>query len=367
MVDSIAKIIQYGDQYPDLFVFSPFEEEEDWGDSADPQSIDFQQRDGEYFFDSSESRKGSKTLTKRFVLRSKKFFEKYQNQKEKYGRECNSEQGYLTLLKDAYYRGIRGANRGGKLKRLYVQMEDGSIRWTWAKPQETSYLRNGADPDSQGLPLNIDFICQEPYFYELEKGINFYYSDFDLSLLVFACDLIQATPDTLLQPDSKICKQNCNENGLIIRDESLLGFLGDEACNYPECGPDPCLAYLGDLYSLTADDTIEICVNGSAGTASPLISFRDNWLNPELTNSNGDHLIYNGTIGVGEYLEIYLYVSGSGDYYSYDTNIPGFDENDLVIDNFGRFELGLGVNSLQIEGVNGPALFTINILNKYHN
>lgn len=373
MVDSMAKIIQFGDEYPDVFVFSPFEEEDDWSDISVIESITFQQKDGVYFFDDSESRKGEKILTKRFKLHSDPFYQKYQTQKQKYKRECDSKQAYLTLLKDAFYRGLRGAARGGKLKRLYVQMEDGSIRWTWAKPQEASYIRTAAEQNGKGLAMVVDFLVPEPYFYEINDGVTFYHEEFDLSHLVLVCEPLEINPNYIIKRDTKICKQTCDEHGLIIRDESLLGYLGDVDCFYPGCSLDPCQSYLGTAYPLELSEgqqEVEICVDGSAGATSPYISFRNNWENPSVTNlANNQTIEYNGVIEEGEYLEIDLGSSDTGDIadYTINTNIDGFDANDITISNFGIFELTIGINTFRIEGITGDAIFTVNFLNKYHN
>lgn len=369
-MQTFAKVIQYGDEYPNLFVFSPFGEEEDWSDSVEIDSIVLSEVDGTYFFDDSETKKESKIITKRFILRSENLYNKYKTQKEKYNRQCNSKQAYLTLLKDAFYRGLRGDERGGILRRLYVQMEDGSLRWTYARPQDIAYIKNTADQNDNGLAMTVDFLCPEPYFYELDEGVNFYYNDFDLSFLVFPCDNLPTMVGSLLTQQTKICDQTCEENGLIIRDESQIGYIGELDCFYPECVLDPCQAYLGDIYNLTEDEIIEVCIEGSAGALSPYISFRNEWDTPMATNdANGNYIKYNGVITTGQFIEIDLSSSETGDLedYTINTNIPGFNINDLEINNFGIFDFEIGINSLNLTGVDGVATFTINWLNKYHN
>lgn len=377
---TFAKVIQFGDQYPHMFTFLPFENEEDWSDDHTPNTSRFPDLDGAYDFNDGQSPKDTKTITKRFTLFSKCYMDYYTSRDKVCGvnKAKNNESGYLRWLRDWMYRGLKGDKTFGGAKRLYVQMEDGSIRWTWAKATSLPYQKSFADA-KLWTPFVVDFEILDPYFYEVNNGATFVVKDLPIDAVVCPCNDIdfgdQSLENLLFQEDLHFldCDDITIESGLpiIIRDESLRGYVGD-ICSYAApCGSSPCFqSVYGEGYDTDGDTTVEACVLGSAGAKSPKITFFENFTNPTLTNNNnGNVLTYSGTINTGEYLSIDLGSTSNGEItdLDIDTNIAGFDRNDITINNDGFFILEEGINELVITGGSTNAYIGLLITNLYHN
>ena len=242
-------------------------------------------------------------------------------------------------------------------------MEDGTIRYTYAEVITIPYARSFSDP-SKWIPFTIDFIIHDPYWYEVNDGYTFLYQDIPLLDIICGCASMSEAQainyTSIIGYDHTQCIQNCSYDGVIIRNTDIA--IPSEAEEWAE---------LGASHTANGETTIQTCVEGSAGATRPKISFRNAFTNPKLTNLENDcEISYNGGIANGEYLEIDLNSSLSGeiDDLTINTNIGGFDRNDLTINNNGFFDLEKAINNLKVEG--GTAVnstFTIKFKNKYHN
>lgn len=357
----LRKLLQFGDSPDGAFLFTPFQEEEEYPDEVVPNMLGYNGNDGSFrYMGFNQSRKPEKRITKRFNLYSAELLDALSsNPKEATGK-----------LLDYMYRTLRGG-----VKKLYVLMEDGTVRWTWAEAITVPYNAVFSSSD-KWHPVVVDFLMQDPHFYTIADNATFYFELPSWQQLVDACATFDfESPSYLLQKDTTLFPvPECTHTGIIIRDDSLAGFVGvGGECSIAECSVDPCIGHVGDLYSLEGDGTIDICVEGSAGAGIVSISFMEGWANPTIMNTaNGNTLEYQGNLGAGEYLTIDLSSALTGDIedYTIDTNIPGFDINDIVVNNNGHFDLEIGTNTLTITGVTPVAdfsLFGINWANKYHN
>lgn len=377
MSHDFAKVIQFGDELPNLFTFLPFDHEDDWSDEHEVSPYIFPNIDGGYDFNDGQSRKDIKNITKRFTLYSKCFKAFYEANSDFCGSKkiSNDKSGYIRWLRDWMYRGLKGDKANNGYKRLYVQMEDGSIRWTWAKAISIPYTKSFQDA-GEWVPFTVDFLCPDPYFYEVKDGVTFFVDNLPIDLVVCPCDVdISRLSFSNLQVQKavqfKLCQERTTEDGLpiIIKEPDLAGFIGEEnICSYPECSTDPCsLIAFGDFYS---NSNIQICVNGSAGATAPKITFFGDFINPIVTNNDNTNTIeYNGTITGNEYLSIDLEFNNNGEITldMVDTNIFNFDIDDIVIGNDGFFLLENGVNNISISGGGNNWSFAVKYINKYHN
>ena len=360
---SVRKIFQFGDQLKDLFLFTPFEEEDDWDDSVEPALYTAPDLDGAYRgMGYDQSRKPIKVVTKRFSLYSKKLIREMGINSQgvcKSTAVCrNSKTAFMKELIDYMYRGLRGGR-----KRLYAIMEDGSIRYTFAEANTIPYTRVFAE-SNKWIPFSVDFIIQDPYWYEINDGQTFFFRDIPINDLICGCANMKEAQEightATIGYDFKDCINSCDYEGVILRDETI-----------ELDAPTTLWAELGESYSTNGSTDIDVCINGSAGATCPKISFRENFTNPKVENlENGCTISYNGTIGVGEYIEINVGSVENGELedMTIESNISGFDRNDITINNDGFFNLEKGTNTLQITGgtsVNSE--FTIKFKNKYHN
>lgn len=371
---NFRKIIQFGDVFDDgIFIFTPFEEEDDMGDTVEPGLIPLPQADGSYRsrgFD--QSRKPQKTVTKRFIFHDKKLSEFVErNNTSILGKPIAkaNKSAYMSDFVDYLYRTLRGG-----VKRLYVLTEDGSIRWTWAEAISIPYQASFGDPKTWRA-FSVDFILHDPYWYDVIDNFTFLYSPavVPFQALVNPCaDLNSLTPTMSIVKESKLLFDQCEYNGVIVKNSNFAGYIGEEnICNYPECGVDPCFGPIGPGIITDGTTTIDICVTGSAGAGRPTITFRSEFTNPKVTNTRNDcYVEYTGAIAEGEYLTIYLDSTDNGEVadMEIDTNITGFDYTDITINNDGFFDLEKGVNQLIVEGgTDVNSQFHINYSNKYHN
>lgn len=365
-----ARIIQYGDVYPNIFVFPQFDVTEDWSDEQPEGLITIPQYDGAYSPDYGYLGKAPKVLTKRFTLSSSELERDFLANASAHDLDgfCKFESTYKKFYKDYMYRVLRGNVVSGGHKRLYVQMEDGSIRWNLARSTLAPYENSGTGE----INMNITFVMPDPYFYEVDNNHTYYFEEYNILGLLKGCADLNATPENMVGPGDPLCygeNTECEKLPLIVRDPDYIG-LNVTGCVQESCIKDPCSYYLGEFYYPFASSDIEICVTGSAGATRPFVSFRGNWLNPSLNNLTTNCILsYSGTIGAGEYLEIDLNSSETGDVEDLDinTNIPGFDVNNLTV-NKRLWDLTTGVNELSVAGaLDSQSTFTIFYLNRYHN
>ena len=370
----MRKIIQFGDELKDLFIFTPFEEEEDWGDSVTPSVVPLTNGDGGYrVLGFDQAPKPPKTITKRFQLYSDElltYFIKSNRRGVCTDNNCDDlKQAYMTDLVDYLYRGLRGG-----VKKLYAVMEDGSIRYTLAEAISIPYQKSYGS-SMLWNPFFIDFLLHDPYWYEVNDGEVFLYKDIPFFDLVCSCTKIKEVrnimPSEMIGWNSETCLNGCNYQGVILRDADLKGYVGGGCIVEESCTCDPCYwADSGEGFVVNGTTTVEVCVNGSAGATSPTIGFRGLFTNPKLTNLKNDcEVAYNGNIGADEYLIINLNIlNGEVEDMTIDTNIVGFSVTDLSVNNDGFFNLEKGINNLKVEG--GTAInsvFSIKFKNKYHN
>lgn len=366
------KVIQFGDELGKLFPFPPFEEEDDWGDSVENQVLELQHVDGAFrAMGYSQSRKPSKVITKRFVVRGSSI-----PKIAGLTSGCRVPKSYnMRQLIDHVYRTLRGDKfpGSGGVKRLYAMMEDGTIRYTLAEAISIPYSTGFSEPNGWQA-FTVDFLMHDPYWYDVDDGFTFYKPLYELKDILSPCQVFPsgdfANP---IYKTTHLCRDDCGGIGLIARDPAYNGYVGiGNECSYPECAIDPCAYYLGDFYPLpSGDGTFSICVVGSAGARRPLVSLRNAFENPTITNlENGNMISYNGVIADGEYIEIDLGSALNGEVEDMDinTNIPGFSRDNLTINNEGFFDLLIGTNSILVMGATSTnAMFTLKLINKWHN
>lgn len=369
-----ARILQYGDQFPDIFVFPQYQVSEDWSDQQRSSLITLPQRDGGYDFNDGYSLKEPKVFTKRFNIFDACLVEEFLVNGEFYGlpAHCKSRSSYLRFFKDYMYRVLRGDRHTGGYKRLYLQMEDGSVRWTMCKATAIPY--NSFDFNQETLPVSIDFESPDGYLYEIDNPYTYYVENYSWMSLLLGRSTYAGDSNIRVSKDEPLCinEAPCNRPPLLSRSEDYgYSYIeGADGCAIDGCFRDLCTEGLGEYYSPFSDSEIDLFVEGSAGATSPYISFRGEWNNPQVENTkNGTVLSYNGTIGAGEYLEIDLNSSNTGDIQDFDINqnIAGFNVNDITITGF-NLDLSPGVNLLNVTGASAStSRFTINKINKYHN
>lgn len=367
------KIIQFGSNLTEgVMVFTPFEEEEDMQDMVEPNILPMNHIDGVFRargFD--QSRKLQKVISKRFVLYDKNLSDLV----ERTGSSiCNnaictaSKSTYMSDFIDWVYRGLRGG-----VKRLYMVTEDGSVRWTWAEAVSVPYTHSFGDAKTW-QPFAIEFMIHDPYWYEIGDDATFLYDSdtIPLASLVCACTSNTLDPTSHITKDYRHCAE-CDYVGVIIRDESLTGYIDPTLidCVADGCVADPFVYDLGTFYyPFVSGSSITVCVKGSAGATRPYVGFHGAWTTPTLTNTeNSNVLMYNGSMSTGDILEIDLNSSLSGDVQdlTINTNIVGFDLDDLTISS-DIFELIAGNNDLTVSGAgDANSLFTFNYSNRYHN
>jgi len=368
-----AKIIQFGDEYPDLFVFSPFRSEDNWTNDEPSRLFTFPQGDGGYDFNDAQNPLDIKVMTKRFVLGSNCVMHDYLSNSNFCGLDidCRNESGYLRLMKDYMYRTLRGTKASGGKKRLYVMMEDGTIRYTWARAVAIPY-ENFSDTDEKWIPFVVDFEVADSYLYSINDGVTFSVSEYDSGRLVCGLKELTVLPDLTIEPNTSICNpKSCEDPPMIVRDESLLGYVGD-VCGVAECSIDPCFeAQFGLWYQANGSIDVEVLVRGSAGSTRPQFGFWGAFNAPSATNDENSHFFqYNNSIAADEYLIIDLNSANTGEAadMTIDTNIGGFDVADININNNGLFELVYGYNTLAVTGGLGAAsIFATKQVDKYHN
>lgn len=360
------RIIQFGDQLKELFVFTPFEEEDDWSDSVEPSLLSLQFADGSFRMGGfDQSRKASKTVTKRFVLNDSKAREYFRIHNEV---EANA---YLKDLIDYLYATLRGG-----VKKLYAVMEDGSIRYAYAEAISIPYTRGFSGPKNW-VAFSVDFVIHEPYWYEVNDGATFFLSGIPLSNVASACsgltDLKTIEDYRYVEKIDRNFKlfNDCEYKGIIVNGVELLNYTFNSCILEDGCREDECFFYnLGTPYNANGLTEIEFCIDGSAGASFPKIGFLSSYTNPKVENlKNGDTLEYLGNISASERLVMDLSSSFTGEPQDFiiDTNIAGFDVNDIVLAN-GLFRLERGVNILQVTGGSASSsVFTFRYENKNHN
>jgi hypothetical protein len=361
------RIIQFGHQLNNLFVFTPFEEEDDWGDSVEPTLLALQFADGSYRalgFD--QSRKPQKVITKRFTLYSKDLIQELDKNNTKDICVPLDKSNYMTKFIDYMYRGLRGG-----VKRLYAVMEDGSIRYTWAEATTIPYQRSFTDPNKWAT-FSVDFILHDPYWYEIKDPNIYIYEDIRMPQLINPCfqlDDSQIKPTVLISINQNKCWDDCGYVGVILKNEAMTGYIGDECLKETGCLIDPCTEM---IYSRVSGNTfLEICVLGSAGADKIIATISGDFLNPSIQNTiNGHTIQYTGTLTSSQYITIDLGSSLAGDKDDYDieSNIPDFNLNNLNINNDDLWKLEIGVNPIKVTGgQSNNSLFGFRHLNKYHN
>lgn len=360
------KILQFGDQIGETFVFPPYEEEDDWGDEVNPVTLGIPFTDGAYRalgFD--QSKKGAKTLTKRFVLYSPEYAKAYQAQ-------CDLRYAYTTDLIDYMYRTLRGG-----VKRLYAVMEDGTLRWTYAEAVSIPYSASFSEPKGWHA-FTVDFLLHDPYWYEVNDGQTLYFDNLPITALVQHCpdlsigDILDTYEGSKVFGLHEFCViTQCKYNGAVLRDSRYVNFV-NETCNVSSCMVDPGFwSVYGDGYECYGTTEIELCVKGSAGATSPKISFRGEFNSPKILNDrNGDYVQYLGNLTANQFLTIDLASAINGDIedYDIDTNIPGFSRSKVSVSMDGYFKLLPGKNTLTVTGGQDPlSKLTMKYMNIYHN
>lgn len=347
------EIIQFGDRLNNLFVFPPFESEDDWGDTLSNTSQEMMFHDGAYVNNGyGQSRKESKVVTKRFTI---------------YNKELNEKEGksYLTKVIDSMYRGLSN----GK-KRLYARMEDGSIRYCVAERLSIPYASTYSD-SSLWASFSVDFKIYDPYWYSITDTDTVMFENVNVDVLYSPCqlkDIMNMGQTGIKKLRTDMVSTNCSGQSVIIKDSSLVGLhnCDSKGCSFNDC----VLNTYGSVFF--PPENAGVCVTGSAGADKPKIGWRGDWINPKLTNlTNNTSIQYNGILSGSDYLLIDQGSTITNDIadMTIDTNIVGLNINNIVITNpCGVFELDYGNNSVQASGwQNLNSFFSIKFKNKYHN
>lgn len=363
------KIIQFGDTFTDgIFVFTPFEEEEDYADEVSPSLLELSFNDGAFRargFD--QSRKPTKTITKRFILNDtvlKNLVIK--NKQSLLGTNITpTKQSYLSDFIDYLYRTLRGG-----VKRLYMMTEDGSLRWTYAEAVTIPFVKTFSDA-KPWQAFSIDFILHDPYWYEVGDGYTFLFTKDNLPFinLIDPCKPSDHMPDYMIERDGRLDTSFCTYNGAIVYNPDWAGYT--PFCLGGDCAVDPSTYHFGPMiYQVSGDTIFDVCVTGSAGSTRPQVFFQGEFVNPRVENTDsGYYLEYAGNLGSGDYLWIDTNstINGEIEDMNYLTNISGFDINSVTINNNGFFDMQAGTNNFMVQGGTSLAEFRLNFFNKYHN
>jgi len=346
-----ARIIQFGDEFKKgIFVFPPSMNEDVWNDSVNPSLLELQFKDGSFrALGFEQARKVTKQLTKRFILKESEFD--------------------MRKLRDYYYFGIRGG-----VKRLYVMLEDGSVRWTWAEAVDAPFNSSEYEGNNgKKLGFEVSFVCHEPYFYDAKpfgdtnlkayRGLPYKY-------LVEACSLTD-----ILQTGYSIAGDFCstcdcyNSDCLKMQtcDECLI-IVKENLTKY-DCSDNACVDNLYTAYNLNlpkVTGTQPFCVLGSAGIGDIQVGFYGLQTNPTISIDSGSFIKYTGNMTASEwlYMRIPEYINNVSDIY-YSTNIVGFSIAQVTLQNAqGEISLDLerGNNTITVTGS-----YHFSFINKYHN
>lgn len=371
---SRKRIVQFGDKLNEVFVFSPFEEEESIPLELDPALIDLPGQDGSYRARGmGRSRMPARTVTKRFVLHSKTLYDLSKIKDKGFCGDsiCNNKGYHMTDFIDYMYRTLLGG-----VKKLYMVTEDGRVRYAFAEAVSAP-LEIGVKDSLLSKAFSIDFLLHDGYWHEVDDGDLFLYKNIPLVDLVCGCqdevifNFLQ--PTSIININHKDCFNSCDYEGLMIKNPDLVGILGEECQAMEECIVDPVFfGKYGNNYSIpSADEELQICVRGSAGSSRPIIGFWNKYIDPTATNlTNGCTISYDGNIQEGEYLVIDLGSAENGELEDFEifTNISGFDRNDITISDDGFFDLENNINIFQIEGADSEtSSLSLKWTNKYYN
>lgn len=356
----IKKVIQFGDTYEDgIFTFTPFEEEDDWSDETTPALWDVPQVDGAWrALGYSQSKKATKTITKRFVLWSKTIRDMYPD-----------SNAFLARLQDYMYRTLKGG-----VKRLYAIREDGVVIYTEAEATVIPYTKSFSSA-KQWLPFTVDFVAHDPYWYEAGAEYDTFFLNstkvplFNLTEPYKASLFSGITGYTQIVNKTNPLKiDSCDYQGVIVNKPELIQ-------GYPNgCVPNGCISdqtalRLGDKYICNGDINFGVTVYGSAGATRPKVTFVNAFNYPSVKTGN-NILQYGKNILNGQFLTLWLNTNNSGDVedIEYETNINEFSLNDISINNIGYFTLKNGENTIYVTGGQSiTSYFYFNFQNKYHN
>jgi len=350
------KLIQFGDKFDKgVFIIPPYQ---------NSMSTELEHSDndvmtsagGSFYIDCGDKQITKRTFELETTLYSKGLQDEYQNNKC-----CNDhnkdENPTASLLWDSMVRGLRGG-----VKKLFAQMEDGSIKYTYAKAYAPSY---SIDKDEECTPwtnVNIKFESVDPYWYNDFKD-TFFFDDIPYSAMLNNCvDLVGFVPLYQMTSAQKL-KKKCDYRGVILCDPSVYD-------KFPSLNP-------ANNFSLKMQSGIcarnkinkNVCVAGSTG-GRLCIRFTGHYNNPTFTNvTTGAIVKYNGQITGREYLKLTanndVIVGGNG--FEIDTNIPNFDSNLIEItqgENSVNFASG-GNNFCVEGGYSVASYFNFSPINTY--
>ena len=343
------RIFQFGDQFNNLFVFPPYEEEEDYSFDVEPKVYQKTFDDGSYRVQDVSPKK-ERTISKRFIIRDK---------------NLNDLNSYIDYI----YRVI-----GSGVQKLYMITDKGDVRYTYAEVTTAPYQERFTD-NQPWKAFTINFLQHDPYWYEAKGSDYFVLEDIRLEQLIIADVDITDRGYFYSNMNGVESLKNrnitCEDNFILVKDSSLSLIVPESYCSglSTNCYIDPSIQY-DYKSSITNTDNFNISINKGIGGIYPTILIQAQTTAPSIV---GQIIFKNLTNGTSVDIVIKL---NEGEYYQIDLNSSTGTENALyeekgsyrgqpVVALSNKLRLDIGVNNLEWSTLSGDALVQINYTNKF--